>query len=150
MDDFAPAKSLMTMCFTYYYIGEPPGGWAWDPPACLGWGFIPVKGEAARPDREGPTVRGPPRTGEGSGPRGGQEADASGHEETRVETHRRDFSGQVWGCGAGAVGPCFGQMCTGAAGAALGPGLELPLCRVWAELPWLLALGPPDATSDTR
>lgn len=28
MDDFAPAKSLMTMCFTYYYIGEPPGGGA--------------------------------------------------------------------------------------------------------------------------
>uniref|UniRef100_A0A286ZTU4 KIAA0513 n=1 Tax=Sus scrofa TaxID=9823 RepID=A0A286ZTU4_PIG len=23
MDDFAPAKSLMTMCFTYYYIGKP-------------------------------------------------------------------------------------------------------------------------------
>lgn len=101
MDDFAPAKSLMTMCFTYYYIGEPPGGWAWDPPACLGWGFVPVKGEAARPDREGPTVRGPPRTGEGSGPRGSQEADASGHEETRVETHRRDFSGQVLGLRGG-------------------------------------------------
>lgn len=46
-------------------------------------------------------VRGPPRTGEGSGPRGGQEADASGHEETRVETHRRDFSGQVLGLRGG-------------------------------------------------
>lgn len=31
MDDFAPAKSLMTMCFTYYYIGEPPGGWGLGP-----------------------------------------------------------------------------------------------------------------------
>lgn len=46
-------------------------------------------------------VRGPPRTGEGSGPRGGQEADASGHEETRVETHKQDFSGQVLGLRGG-------------------------------------------------
>lgn len=23
MDDFGPAKNLMTMCFTYYHIGEP-------------------------------------------------------------------------------------------------------------------------------
>lgn len=22
MDDFSPAKNLMTMCFTYYYIGK--------------------------------------------------------------------------------------------------------------------------------
>lgn len=22
MDDFSPAKNLMTMCFTYFYIGE--------------------------------------------------------------------------------------------------------------------------------
>lgn len=25
MDDFSPAKNLMTMCFTYYYIGK--GAW---------------------------------------------------------------------------------------------------------------------------
>lgn len=25
MDDFGPAKNLMTMCFTYYHIGKPWG-----------------------------------------------------------------------------------------------------------------------------
>lgn len=25
MDDFGPAKNLMTMCFTYYHIGKAPG-----------------------------------------------------------------------------------------------------------------------------
>lgn len=26
MDDFGPAKNLMTMCFTYYHIGKTRGG----------------------------------------------------------------------------------------------------------------------------
>ena len=44
MDDFGPAKNLMTMCFTYYHIGEEP---AWltgraDPhlPTPIEWRFL--------------------------------------------------------------------------------------------------------------
>lgn len=59
MDDFGPAKNLMTMCFTYYHIGKTPGcssrgGHTWRLQDLLTSNmasdedFLPMKGRAVR------------------------------------------------------------------------------------------------------
>lgn len=135
MDDFSPAKNLMTMCFTYFYIGE---GHPWVPSAS-GAGAEPAAPSLeveAEPlvvffPREEPRVA-PGGQGEAHGqhrllPEVGQQLAGreEGHRREAAEKHLGqdgERQGLLWGPGDQAEGARGQKKPVGTPGAGRGPG----------------------------